>query len=286
MDPIAVISDIHANPYALEHVLDDIRRQKIGRVFCLGDIVGYNALPRETIKILREANIPAVKGNHDMMATGELALDNCGPIARSTLSLAREQLVAEERRFLNSLPDHLNPEPDLLLIHSRWGNPVDYLKNQDDYLDEYRVIRRALSQVHFCFTGHTHGAKVVEITRDERIYEGVSGTVKLNPNHFYFINPGSVGYPRRSDYRASYTIFDPGTHTVQFIRVRYPKRRMALANTQHRIATDLGQGRLQFVLETFINRMKVTVRSMYEPKSTGYRSRPTSRTGGYPGAGP
>ncbi len=286
METIAVISDIHANPYALQRVLDDIRRKGITRIFCLGDIVGYNALPRETLHLLRKAGIPTVKGNHDMIAAGELPIENCGPIAKSTLSLARTQLTEEERQFLRGLPGHLNPEPHILMLHSRWGNAVDYLRTPDDFLEEYHVIRAVWRRTRFCFTGHTHGAGVVEITTDERVQERTAAAAAFHPDHFYFINPGSVGHPRRSDYRATYTIFNPAAHSARFMRVPYPKRRMALVNTQHRIATDLGRGRFQFALETIVLRVKAAARSIYVPKSVGYRSRPASRPGGYPRPGP
>ena len=42
---IAVISDIHANLEALEAVLAEIRRERIGTIVCLGDIVGIRNGP-------------------------------------------------------------------------------------------------------------------------------------------------------------------------------------------------------------------------------------------------
>ena len=40
----AFISDIHANLEALESVFDDIDKQEIDEVVCLGDIVGYGLI--------------------------------------------------------------------------------------------------------------------------------------------------------------------------------------------------------------------------------------------------
>ena len=37
----AIISDIHGNVEALQAVLNDIKKQSIDSVICLGDIVGY-----------------------------------------------------------------------------------------------------------------------------------------------------------------------------------------------------------------------------------------------------
>ena len=42
----AIIADIHANLEAFQVVLADIKTQNATHIVCLGDIVGYNANPR------------------------------------------------------------------------------------------------------------------------------------------------------------------------------------------------------------------------------------------------
>lgn len=61
----AIIADIHANLEALEVVLDDTKKQRVTHYACLGDVVGYNANPKECLDIIRGMNMPCVKGNHD-----------------------------------------------------------------------------------------------------------------------------------------------------------------------------------------------------------------------------
>ena len=61
----AIIADIHANLEALRVVLEDTKAQGCTHHFCLGDVVGYNANPRECLEIVRSMNMPCVKGNHD-----------------------------------------------------------------------------------------------------------------------------------------------------------------------------------------------------------------------------
>ncbi|HEY9509304.1 MAG TPA: metallophosphoesterase, partial [Verrucomicrobiae bacterium] len=61
----AIIADIHANLEAFQVVLEDIKAQKCTHYACLGDVVGYNANPKECLDIVRSMNIPTVKGNHD-----------------------------------------------------------------------------------------------------------------------------------------------------------------------------------------------------------------------------
>ena len=51
----AIIADIHANLEAFQVVLEDIKQQKCTHFACLGDVVGYNANPKECLDIVRKA---------------------------------------------------------------------------------------------------------------------------------------------------------------------------------------------------------------------------------------
>lgn len=62
---LAVISDIHGNCFALNHVLADIQRQGIERIVCLGDALQGGAQPAQTLGRLRTLNCPVVMGNAD-----------------------------------------------------------------------------------------------------------------------------------------------------------------------------------------------------------------------------
>ena len=71
----AIIADIHANLEALQVVLEDIKQQKCTHYACLGDVVGYNANPKECLDIVRSMGMPCVKGNHDEYCSAEVGLD-------------------------------------------------------------------------------------------------------------------------------------------------------------------------------------------------------------------
>src|SRR5260221_6914919 len=60
---LAVISDIHGECFALDQVLQDIRRQGIEQMVCLGDALQGGSQPAETLARLRELNCPVVMGN-------------------------------------------------------------------------------------------------------------------------------------------------------------------------------------------------------------------------------
>ncbi|GGA81480.1 metallophosphoesterase family protein [Ornithinibacillus halotolerans] len=63
---VAIITDIHGNSEALKAVLDDIERENISHIYCLGDMV---AIGHETNKVMEllfsQENISFVLGNHE-----------------------------------------------------------------------------------------------------------------------------------------------------------------------------------------------------------------------------
>ena len=66
----AIISDIHANPVALEVALADARSHQVDRVVCLGDVVGYGPDPVEAVALCRSSCDVVLMGNHDAAVAG------------------------------------------------------------------------------------------------------------------------------------------------------------------------------------------------------------------------
>ena len=62
---LAIISDIHGECFALDWVLQDIRRQGVEQIVCLGDALQGGSQPAEIVARLRELNCPVVMGNAD-----------------------------------------------------------------------------------------------------------------------------------------------------------------------------------------------------------------------------
>ncbi len=62
---IAIISDIHGNLIALNAVLDDIARERVDRIVCLGDVAAFGPQPAEVVSRLREIGCPVVMGDTD-----------------------------------------------------------------------------------------------------------------------------------------------------------------------------------------------------------------------------
>src|SRR5437763_15852784 len=99
----AIFSDIHANLEALEAVLSDARERQCTHFICLGDIVGYNANPRECVKIVRDLDCPTGKGNHDEQASQPAATGDFYEMAGRARTWTRAQRSAEDRQWLRAL---------------------------------------------------------------------------------------------------------------------------------------------------------------------------------------
>ena len=51
---IGICSDIHSNKPALDAVLQDMDEKNVDIKICLGDIIGYNAWPQESLRLVRK----------------------------------------------------------------------------------------------------------------------------------------------------------------------------------------------------------------------------------------
>ena len=220
--PIAILADIHANLPALEAVLADASRSASQAVH-LGDIVGYNSFPGETIARLRASHIDGVHGNHDLMALGLLDTAGCGPRGRHAIAWTREVLSEQDCHFLAALPGTRWLDHQVLLTHSSLGDPVVRLQSDQQFRDEAARLRRLAPGAQVCFTAHTHRQLVVEVTADGAVHSHDAIDRPLTGNSIWFVNPGSVGEPRDDDQRAAYAVFDPAERRVRFRQVPYDR---------------------------------------------------------------
>lgn len=177
---IAVISDIHGNCFALDKALEDIRRQGIEQIVCLGDAIQGGAQPGETVARLRESGCPVVMGNADawLLAEGEDSSEERvteQQLAVRAWSLA--QLSAQDKAFIlqfqPTIEIALEAGQKLLCFH---GSPHSFndiiLPNtSDEVLNQHFAGFDAT-----LFTGgHTH-------TQQLRRLEKAT-----------YLNPGSIG---------------------------------------------------------------------------------------------
>src|SRR5215472_9468399 len=103
---LALISDIHGECFALDQVLQDIRRQGIEQIVCLGDALQGGSQPTETLARLREQNCPVVMGNADawlitgqQTSVGEEISEQQRPVRSWSLAQLSESDIAYVQQF-------------------------------------------------------------------------------------------------------------------------------------------------------------------------------------------
>lgn len=120
----AVFGDVHANLEALNAVIEDARSQQVTDFICLGDVVGYNANPRECIDLIRELGAATVRGNHDHYCAHEEFLDDFQPLAANAISWTRRQLGEDQVEWLRNLPlSRIMHACGLTAVHSTLDMP-------------------------------------------------------------------------------------------------------------------------------------------------------------------
>jgi predicted phosphodiesterase len=216
---LAVISDIHGNLEAFREVLADIDRSRIDSVLCLGDNIGYGPEPEAVLRLLRERQIPSVKGNHELGVTDPAFFHLFNSSAQASLLLTRRLISAETHAFIGQLPSYL-VQGECLAVH---GCPPDsmtrYLFELAD--EQLLVLLKRLPQ-RLSFVGHTHDLELVTFDGLELTRQSLgSGIISLHPGHRYLINIGSVGQPRDGNNNAKYVIWDDAQQSLEVRFIPY-----------------------------------------------------------------
>ncbi|RME93419.1 MAG: metallophosphoesterase [Verrucomicrobia bacterium] len=237
----AIIADIHGNLEALERVLDDAREQGVTHYACLGDIVGYNANPKECLDIIRSMGMPCVKGNHDEFCSGEGSLEGFNPHAAHAIQWTREQLTPEDRKWLRELK-YLRLVTNFTIVHAtldapqRWGYVFDKLAAAASFTYQNTKV---------CFFGHTHVP--VAFVRDTVVRGGSYSKFRVEPGKKYFVNVGSVGQSRDGVAKATYVIYDVDNAIIELRRLDYDMetamKKIIDAGLPRRLADRLPLGR-------------------------------------------
>src|ERR1700722_4737574 len=221
---IAIFGDIHANLEAFEAVLADALDQGCTAYICLGDVVGYNANPRECLELVQSLKCPVVKGNHDDYASSESSLESFNPLAELAIQWTRDQLSSPEKFWLGGLP-LISEVRGFTIVHASLEDPGGwgYVLNQ---LDAAASFSKQTTEL--CFFGHTHTPRAY--IKDSSVVGVPFEQLILEPRKKYFINAGSVGQPRDGAWRGTYILLDEEKRTIRLRRLRYD-----LAKTQGKI---------------------------------------------------
>ncbi len=219
---IAVFGDLHGNSAATAATLAAIEAEAPDAIYCLGDLVGYGALPNETIDLIRDRGIPTIMGNYDDGVGFDR--DDCGCAYRDagerdrgqrSLMWTRATVDPDRKAYLRGLLPEIRFDAEgqrVRLVHGSPRRMNEYLFADRDERSLERIA--AVADCDVLVFGHSH------IPWDRTI-----GDVR-------FVNAGSVGKPKDGDPRACWlllTLMEGRVPQVAFRRVAYDVAAMAAA---------------------------------------------------------
>jgi diadenosine tetraphosphatase ApaH/serine/threonine PP2A family protein phosphatase len=223
----AFLCCIHGNFVALEAVAADIGRSAPDRVWCLGDVIGYGAQPRECLDFVMGRGWPTLLGNHEQMVLDQSKLEEFNPLPRYVIYFTLGAIGEHHRAWMRTLPEMIE-EPGFQLVHGApYGNKSrEYLMNADNAKTGFAAATRPL-----VFHGHTHICKTFHF--GDPIEYSKEPKQRVAPGARAIVDVGSVGQPRDSDPRASWVLYDDRSGEIEYHRVVYDN---AEAARRHRAA--------------------------------------------------
>src|SRR5512143_2833092 len=96
MGRIAVLSDVHGNLEAFEAVVRALATERVDWVIHLGDLVGYNANPRECIQLAQSRQFVSILGNHDLATLEPSAAEGFNVLAYQAIRYVHSQLTSQD----------------------------------------------------------------------------------------------------------------------------------------------------------------------------------------------
>jgi predicted phosphodiesterase len=214
----AFISDIHANLEALLAVFNDIDRNRIDEVICLGDIVGYGANPNECVELVSKRCPVTLLGNHDIAAINLEHTHNFNIHARIAIEWTSQTLSDSNKSFLKALPTKKTKNP-LTLVHSTPYEPDMwyYITSLEEAAFNFQFFSTRV-----CIVGHTHIPSIFTLEGEEICsHKERYISFKNKDTMRLLINAGSVGQPRDHDNRSCYGILDTHDESYTIRRIAY-----------------------------------------------------------------
>lgn len=197
---IAIISDIHGNIISLEAVLEELEKNNVDKIICLGDLISGAAWSEEVIKriIEQKDKCICVQGNQEKyIIEGMPKIFHDEKIKTSKeqfdkVEWVKKQLSDESKRFVYNLPKEL-----IIKIGNKRIYIAHYPMKADKSYKKH-IQKPTAEELHDMFSdkdadiflyGHTH----------EKNYKELGGGI--------YINPGALGCPGKGN-EAQYGILE------------------------------------------------------------------------------
>ncbi len=179
---LGAVSDVHCNAQTLGAALAELDQLGATMVLAGGDLVFEYRFSSEVVGMVREREMPAVAGNHEMVL-----LSPQGVRAREA-----DHVDPTELAFVQALPYVVRSQLGGCRLHlthaSPWAPYFDYLYPDSKQWEDVESLDADLVVV-----GHTHVPFVRRVGRT------------------LVVNPGSIGQLRGAGARYTYAVIDTDT---------------------------------------------------------------------------
>jgi putative phosphoesterase len=190
---LGVVSDIHCHDTNLAATLKVMDRMGVTRVLAAGDLVFEYRFSNEVVRLVRERDMVAIQGNHDMMLLGPH-----GVRARAAVGIDPREID-----YLASLPYEVRTTIDgvrILLTHgSPWPPHDEYLYPGSPKLKNVDNLG-----VDLVIYGHTHAPLVERFGRT------------------LVVNPGSLGMRGNAPVPYTFAVIETTAVTAEIHHVADP----------------------------------------------------------------
>jgi predicted phosphodiesterase len=222
--PLAVVSDIHSNAFALNAALKQIRDRRINRLMVLGDLFTYGCHPNEVTDLLESATdltLRFVCGNHDLLYP-------CGGDEYvATLPDFIRESVEWTRAELNGRVPQFEPATEITAGMTLFAHANPFTFGDWTYLNSASSVVAAADALshrglRLAVVGHTHRRRVSIVSATGRVDEGDTGEIVFrNPFRGSVVNAGSVGQPRGTGASMLFLSLTDDRAELEFVDLRY-----------------------------------------------------------------
>jgi putative phosphoesterase len=194
---IAFISDIHGNAVALDHVLSDIHKKKVDKIYVLGDICYRGPEPKRSIELIRALRTEVIKGHADEWIVRGVLQGEVPDNALEMMNLERDwtisQLESSDLEYLENLPSQIRLNIEGISINIFHATPVSLFEFVQPHLDDETIkvkLMTSIEDAQIYIYAHIH-KPFIRYTQGKIV-----------------INTGSVGLPFDGLAMASYAIVE------------------------------------------------------------------------------
>ena len=192
---IAIFSDIHANKEALISIIENIKKENIDEIICLGDIIGIGPNPKECLDIIVDNNIKTVLGNHELYFLKGTDIDVMGDGEIKHQNWVKKQITDKQKQYLEKCSMTIEKEYNgkrILFEHFL----IDYNSQKQNPFYDLNIIKEdTINEIvksldyELVFIGHEHN----EFSIDNKLYDiGSSGCTKDNKTKYTILDTDTL----------------------------------------------------------------------------------------------